>query len=91
MMWSGAEGMGWGWGGLGMVPMLLFWVLVGTLGALFAREDSIEAAWFAIEPILKRHRRALPYKPGSWGPKQADALLAADDAWNNPMPDRTRA
>jgi putative membrane protein len=28
MMWSGAEGMGWGWSGLGMVPMLLFWVLV---------------------------------------------------------------
>ena len=28
MMWSGAEGMGWGWGGFGMVPMLLFWVLV---------------------------------------------------------------
>lgn len=26
MMWNGFEGMG--WGGLGMVPMLLFWVLV---------------------------------------------------------------
>jgi putative membrane protein len=28
MMWSGLEGMGWGWIGLGMVHMLLFWVLV---------------------------------------------------------------
>lgn len=28
MMWSGFEGMGWGWIGLGMVHMLLFWVLV---------------------------------------------------------------
>ena len=28
MMWSGVEGMGWGWIGLGMVHMLLFWVLV---------------------------------------------------------------
>jgi putative membrane protein len=28
MMWNGFEGMGWGWIGLGMVHMLLFWVLV---------------------------------------------------------------
>jgi putative membrane protein len=28
MMWSGFEGMGWGWVGLGLVHMLLFWVLV---------------------------------------------------------------
>ena len=28
MMWSGFDGMGWGWIGLGMVHMLLFWILV---------------------------------------------------------------
>ena len=28
MMWNGFEGMGWGWVGLGVVHMLLFWVLV---------------------------------------------------------------
>jgi putative membrane protein len=28
MMWDGFGGMGWGWIGLGMVHMLLFWVLV---------------------------------------------------------------
>jgi putative membrane protein len=28
MMWNGFEGMGWGWVGLGMVHMLLFWILV---------------------------------------------------------------
>jgi len=27
-MWDGFGGMGWGWIGLGMVHMLLFWVLV---------------------------------------------------------------
>lgn len=28
MMWNGFEGMGWGWIGLGMVHMLLFWIIV---------------------------------------------------------------
>lgn len=28
MMWDGIGGMGWGWIGLGMVHMLLFWILV---------------------------------------------------------------
>ena len=28
MMWDGFGAMGWGWIGLGMVHMLLFWVLV---------------------------------------------------------------
>ena len=28
MMWDGFAGMGWGWIGLGIVHMLLFWVLV---------------------------------------------------------------
>jgi glucose-6-phosphate 1-dehydrogenase len=57
-------------------------------GALFAREDSVEAAWAVVDPILTRHQRAILYKPGSWGPKQADALLAADGRWHNPNPER---
>ncbi len=53
-------------------------------GALFTREDAVEAAWAAIDPVLKTHRRAIPYKRGSWGPGEADALIAADSAWSNP-------
>jgi len=58
-------------------------------GALFAREDSVEAAWAVVDPILTRHQRALPYRRGSWGPKRADALLAADECWHNPVAERT--
>jgi glucose-6-phosphate 1-dehydrogenase len=54
-------------------------------GALFTREDAIEAAWAVIDPVLDMPRPVYRYKPGSWGPKQADALIAADGSWNNPI------
>ena len=57
-------------------------------GALFTREDAVEAAWTVVDPVLNTHPRAFRYKPGSWGPKQADALLAADGGWHNPIPAR---
>jgi glucose-6-phosphate 1-dehydrogenase len=53
-------------------------------GALFAREDSIEAAWVAVDPVIAKHHRVLPYKKGSWGPKAADQLIKADGSWENP-------
>jgi glucose-6-phosphate 1-dehydrogenase len=56
-------------------------------GALFTREDAVEAAWAVVDRVLKTHRRVRRYKPGSWGPKEADALVAADGGWHNPMLD----
>jgi len=55
-------------------------------GALFTREDAVEAAWKVVDPVLRNCPRALPYKRGSWGPKKADALLAPHVAWHNPTP-----
>ncbi len=51
--------------------------------ALFTREDAVEAAWAVVDPVLTDHREAVPYERGSWGPKQADALIAADGGWYN--------
>ena len=53
-------------------------------GALFTREDAVEAAWAVVDPVLAQHRRALPYKRGSWGPTAADTLIAPDGYWFNP-------
>ncbi|MGA2499702.1 MAG: glucose-6-phosphate dehydrogenase, partial [Tepidisphaeraceae bacterium] len=53
-------------------------------GALFTREDAIEAAWAVVEPVLRNHHRIRPYRHGSWGPKEADALIATDGCWHNP-------
>ena len=55
-------------------------------GALFTREDAVEAAWAVVDPVLKHHHRVRPYKRHSWGPKQADALIAPDGCWHNPSP-----
>jgi len=57
--------------------------------ALFTREDAIEAAWAVVDPVLINHRPACPYRRHTWGPKEADALIAADGCWNNPCPRKT--
>jgi glucose-6-phosphate 1-dehydrogenase len=49
--------------------------------ALFARADEVELAWALIDPLLESWEApdAPPpalYEPGSWGPAEADAMLA---------------
>jgi glucose-6-phosphate 1-dehydrogenase len=66
---------------------LLSDAMVGD-SALFTREDALDAAWAVVDPVLAQHHPVVPYKPGSWGPKQADALIAADGRWHNPIPDK---
>jgi glucose-6-phosphate 1-dehydrogenase len=56
-------------------------------GALFSREDAVEAAWAVVDPVLTRHPPVRFYEPRSWGPKAADALIAADGGWFNPSAD----
>jgi glucose-6-phosphate 1-dehydrogenase len=53
-------------------------------GALFTREDAVEAAWVVVDPVLKNHHRARLYKRRGWGPKEADTIIAADGGWHNP-------
>jgi glucose-6-phosphate 1-dehydrogenase len=66
---------------------LLSDAMVGD-GALFTREDAVEAAWTVVEPVLNSHASSIPYDPGSWGPAPANALLASGTVWHNPaIPD----
>jgi glucose-6-phosphate 1-dehydrogenase len=58
-------------------------------GALFTRENAVEAAWAVVNPVLKNHHRIHPYKRRIWGPKQADAILAPGGSWHNPHPQET--
>ncbi len=51
---------------------------------LFAREDSVEAAWEVVEPILGDATPLHAYEPGTWGPAEADRLIADGGRWHAP-------
>ena len=55
--------------------------------ALFTDEEAVMAAWSVVEPVLSEHGQAKPYAPGSWGPAEADALMAGDGGWQDPVAD----
>jgi len=50
--------------------------------ALFAREDSVDAAWAIVQPILGDVTPVHEYAPGSWGPVDADRLTAEVGGWH---------
>ena len=52
--------------------------------SLFSREDSIEAQWRIVEPVLGNATPVFPYEPGTWGPSEADRLLPECHSWHNP-------
>ncbi len=61
---------------------LLLDVMEGN-ATLFMRKDQVEAAWKIIMPILEAWQNRPPsnfpnYAPGSWGPEDAEALIAKD-------------
>ncbi|MDF0643805.1 MAG: glucose-6-phosphate dehydrogenase [Nitrospira sp.] len=51
---------------------------------LFAREDGVEAAWRAVDPILTSASPLYEYDPNTWGPQEADRLIGGD-GWHNPL------
>jgi glucose-6-phosphate 1-dehydrogenase len=48
---------------------------------LFARQDLIEAQWRIVEPILGNVTPLYSYKPGTWGPEEAQRLIGNDGPW----------
>src|SRR6266705_2852334 len=51
---------------------------------LFARQDTVEAAWEVVNPVLGDVTPVHPYTRGTWGPKEADRLLRGRDTWYEP-------
>ncbi len=62
---------------------------------LFMRADQVEAAWKVITPILEAWQKRMPvdipnYAPDSWGPEDAEALIAKDGRFWTTVPPITK-
>ncbi len=57
--------------------------------ALFTQDDSVEAAWRVVDPVLTAHTPVLEYAPGSWGPSAANEIVQGQDIWHDPGPEKT--
>jgi glucose-6-phosphate 1-dehydrogenase len=53
---------------------------------LFVREDSVEAQWKIVDPVLANVTPLFEYAPGTWSPPEANQLIERDGGWYNPEP-----
>jgi glucose-6-phosphate 1-dehydrogenase len=72
-------------GGEGPTPyeVLLDAAMVGQ-SVRFTRQDGVEETWRIMQPLLDSPPPVEPYKPGTWGPKAADKLVAGHGKWHGP-------
>jgi glucose-6-phosphate 1-dehydrogenase len=76
-------------GGEGATPyeVLLHAALEGD-SARFIRQDGVEETWRIMQPLIDAPPPVHGYAPGSWGPKEADTLVAGHGRWHGPwIPD----
>jgi glucose-6-phosphate 1-dehydrogenase len=72
-------------GGEGATPyeVLLHAAMIGQ-STRFTRQDGVEQAWRIMQPLLDEPPPVHSYKPGSWGPKAAEELVAGHGRWHGP-------
>ena len=78
-------------GGEGATPyeVLLHAALCGDSG-FFNRQDNVEESWRIVQPLLDSPPPVEPYAQGSWGPADADKLVAGRGGWRAPwLPGQT--
>ena len=51
---------------------------------LFARQDSVEAQWRVVDPILGDSVPVHRYAAGTWGPAEAGTVVAPHGGWHDP-------
>jgi glucose-6-phosphate 1-dehydrogenase len=69
-------------GGAGATPyeVLLHAALIGD-ASHFTRQDNVEQCWRVVQPLLDSPPKVIPYAQGSWGPAEADELVAGLGGW----------
>jgi glucose-6-phosphate 1-dehydrogenase len=63
--------------------VLLHAAMVGD-STRFTRQDGVEEAWRVLQPLLDAPPPVHPYAKGSWGPGEADRLVAGYGGWHGP-------
>jgi len=54
---------------------------------LHEHQDGVEETWRVMQPLLDAPPPVHRYAPGSWGPIEADAILAGHGRWHTPWED----
>ena len=57
--------------------------------SLFTQDESVEAAWRVVEPVLKGALPVIEYESGTWGPAEAAKLVDGGDTWHDPQVEKT--
>lgn len=72
-------------GGEGPTPYeVLLLAAINGVSARFARQDAVEETWRVMQPLIDNPPPARQYAPGTWGPYDADALVADHGGWREP-------
>ena len=72
-------------GGEGPTPYeVLLHAAIEGRGARFGRQDTVEEAWRVMQPLIEDPPPVRPYAPGTWGPYDADVLVAEHGGWRTP-------
>jgi len=57
--------------------------------SLFTSDEAVEAAWRVVDPVLGDAEPVREYKPGTWGPAEAAALVEGHGGWHDPKKEET--
>jgi glucose-6-phosphate 1-dehydrogenase len=52
--------------------------------SLFASEQSIEAQWRIVQPVLGNSTPLYEYDQNTWGPAEASRIIEKEEGWLNP-------
>jgi len=63
--------------------VLLHAAMVGD-ATPFKPQAVVEENWRIMQPLIEAPPPVQPYAPGSWGPEQADRLVAGTGGWHGP-------
>ena len=57
--------------------------------SLFTQDDSVEAAWRVVDPVLTAGPPVLEYDTGTWGPSAAKRIVTGGEGWHDPQPEKS--